>query len=707
MDDAANFASDISEQAGACVRHDLHSVARAARAGALGFWDWDVETGSISLSPRYYEILGHRYGDFPHTIDTIRTLIHPEDLDLCQSVAEGVMPASVCADEYDIEHRMRHGARGWIWVRSHGTVIERNAEGDAVRICGTIRDINARRLAQADLLSRPDPADRNDAAPLFHLRLAPDSTILEADDAFAAWRETRLPGRDRGRLADRVLPEDREGLLADLAAISAEHPVRRRVLRIEGRKGRVLILDWLSLHDGAARGGAIRGVGRDMTRERAAQAWLVRYQRELESALDRHSDNIARARNETVVQSRGRLAAEADRDRQRDAIEAVYALATRLDGSLHEVCEEALHVIREHLDIRCITIHLDSGGTLTPFLRQGEGVSADLPLSSPCELCQSLYETIGPGGTTGVLGRDHPAAACPITRQPPRRLGFACIPILGDQNRKVGLLTVLGRDGQGFPAVELQLLEIFAHHIGFEIERERLQDQARSSEQAQLLGQITAGVAHEVRNPLNALSVTLEVLEMTVQEGGDPAEYFGRIRRQIDRLARLMNDLLELRRPVETKRLVRRRTGRMLRSILNTWLEADAEGVDRVALEISPEVEELPVEIDPERMTQMVLNLLENAVQHSPDGAPVHLRARASAANEVCIGVSDSGPGIPADHLRRIFDPFFTTRKGGSGLGLSVVRFIVERHHGRITARNNPNGPGATFEIRLPRAATT
>jgi two-component system sensor histidine kinase BaeS len=165
-----------------------------------------------------------------------------------------------------------------------------------------------------------------------------------------------------------------------------------------------------------------------------------------------------------------------------------------------------------------------------------------------------------------------------------------------------------------------------------------------------------------------------------------------------------MNDLLELRRPVETKRPVRRRLARFLESVLNTWRDSAEERSDRVQLEIPTGEADPFLEMDPGRMTQVILNLIENALQHSPGNGPVRLYGRACGSDHLCIGVTDRGKGIPQEHMRRLFDPFFTTRPGGSGLGLSVVRYIVERHHGRVTARNNPDGPGATFEIRLPVA---
>jgi signal transduction histidine kinase len=101
-------------------------------------------------------------------------------------------------------------------------------------------------------------------------------------------------------------------------------------------------------------------------------------------------------------------------------------------------------------------------------------------------------------------------------------------------------------------------------------------------------------------------------------------------------------------------------------------------------------------------MTQMIINLLENAHNHSPVGAEIVCLVDGHLVNSAYFSVSDGGSGIPLDILPRIFDPFFTTRKGGTGLGLSIVRQIVENHQGSIAAHNNTTGPGATFAVVLP-----
>jgi signal transduction histidine kinase len=104
------------------------------------------------------------------------------------------------------------------------------------------------------------------------------------------------------------------------------------------------------------------------------------------------------------------------------------------------------------------------------------------------------------------------------------------------------------------------------------------------------------------------------------------------------------------------------------------------------------------------RMTQVLINLLENAHNHSPANAEILLAVRCDNPVMVAFSVKDRGTGIAPDLLERVFEPFYTTRNGGTGLGLSIVRHIVKSHGGTITAFNNTDGPGTTFEVVIPRA---
>jgi signal transduction histidine kinase len=137
---------------------------------------------------------------------------------------------------------------------------------------------------------------------------------------------------------------------------------------------------------------------------------------------------------------------------------------------------------------------------------------------------------------------------------------------------------------------------------------------------------------------------------------------------------------------------------------LATLLESQAAGQHiRIVQELN--LDRATVRMDRQQLTQAVMNLVLNAMQAMPEGGAVTIRASlASPGRMARVTISDTGPGIPAEHLERIFEPYFTTKAGGTGLGLALARKIVEEHQGTIRVENGPGG-GAAFIVTLPVAA--
>jgi len=242
-------------------------------------------------------------------------------------------------------------------------------------------------------------------------------------------------------------------------------------------------------------------------------------------------------------------------------------------------------------------------------------------------------------------------------------------------------------------------MEIFAQYIAREIEHEQMEAELRKSEQTRVIGQITAGVAHEVRNPLNSILMNTELLESTLPEEGKCRDFVARIRRQADRLETLMSDLLELRKPVKACDVREYDFSAVCGEVAENWRQAGNKNALLVELPESS----LRVRFDRERFTQVIVNLLDNAAQHSSSDAPIRL-AVADTDGKVRLRVVDRGTGIDEEMIPFLRDPFYTTRKGGSGLGLSIVHHIARAHGGELLIRNNEPPPGATFEVRLPFA---
>lgn len=227
---------------------------------------------------------------------------------------------------------------------------------------------------------------------------------------------------------------------------------------------------------------------------------------------------------------------------------------------------------------------------------------------------------------------------------------------------------------------------------------------AHLSKRISALGRLTAGVAHEVKNPLNAMTIHLELLRQKLSKGAPVADVLVHadvIGREITRLDSVVQGFLKFARP-EDMRLERIALNTLATDVAQT-IRPEAEAA-RVDVQVAGADGGLDVEADPTMLRQALLNLAVNAVQAMPHGGTLRLATDVARDGRARIRVSDTGLGIQPDQLARIFDLYFTTKKGGSGIGLSMVFRTVQLHQGDIDVESTP-GAGTTFTISLPRAA--
>jgi two-component system NtrC family sensor kinase len=233
-------------------------------------------------------------------------------------------------------------------------------------------------------------------------------------------------------------------------------------------------------------------------------------------------------------------------------------------------------------------------------------------------------------------------------------------------------------------------------------ERKRMEAKLKEVQKMEVIGRIASGVAHEVRNPLNAI---LAISEALCEEIGDREAYkpyLDHICTQVDRLSTLMNDLLELGKPLKTTEFAPVPVLEICASAVALWSQSDTRKEGQVLFTDQTAGERLLVHGNSSKLKQVILNLLENASQHTPEGGDIELKLLRSGANRVIMRVTDHGPGIPKELMAEVFKPFFTTRARGSGLGLSIVKNIVETHGGVIELFNNESPPGLTVDVTLP-----
>lgn len=221
--------------------------------------------------------------------------------------------------------------------------------------------------------------------------------------------------------------------------------------------------------------------------------------------------------------------------------------------------------------------------------------------------------------------------------------------------------------------------------------------QLRRADRLAALGQIAAGLAHEIRNPLAGIKGALDIVLTRVAKETPEAEFATIAATEVERLNELVQEFLTYARPHSPEL-----RATCLQTIVENVLlllrpEAERAGVVLVQEASSPQPDVL---VDSEQVRQVIFNVVLNGIQASPASREVRV-ATLRSDTHLIVEVADQGPGIPADQLPHIFDPFFTTKPHGTGLGLAISQRIIEAHQGDIDIRNGAGG-GAVVRIALP-----
>lgn len=212
------------------------------------------------------------------------------------------------------------------------------------------------------------------------------------------------------------------------------------------------------------------------------------------------------------------------------------------------------------------------------------------------------------------------------------------------------------------------------------------------------LGEMAAGVAHEIRNPLGGIGLYLALLERQLTDRPDLLETIRRIRVGVLSIENIVSDTLSFARGQEpTMDAVS--LGAIVASVL-VHCEPSATG-KRVTVDVSSGLDAIVLGCDHRQIERALVNLVLNAVDAVDEGGTVEIRGARRADGSVSVVVSDNGGGIDEDHLHRVFNPFFTTKHTGTGLGLAIVHRIADSHGGHVKAANRPEG-GSMFVLTLP-----
>jgi signal transduction histidine kinase len=260
------------------------------------------------------------------------------------------------------------------------------------------------------------------------------------------------------------------------------------------------------------------------------------------------------------------------------------------------------------------------------------------------------------------------------------------------------------RSKKDYTVEELELLEAFLNQTSLAISRAliyldmSLKDrQISQAEKMAAIGELAAGIAHEIRNPLGIIAGSAETVRKH-QDRKIREEMIGYILEECQRINGMVSTFLDFARPKEP-RLV----NTDLREILEKILLLLSPKANAVGVKIRKEIAERPfwVSIDPEQMRQAFMNLGVNALEAMPYGGVLTVEVIESPGGRILVRFSDTGKGIPKEIQERVFDPFFTTKEGGTGLGLSIAHRVITQHGGDITVKEGKEG-GGSFEIVFP-----
>ena len=284
------------------------------------------------------------------------------------------------------------------------------------------------------------------------------------------------------------------------------------------------------------------------------------------------------------------------------------------------------------------------------------------------------------------------------------RLGLSLkeiTPILYQSQKHILLMTAL-----------LLALGIVSFFIIFQIQNrhfskiKELEEQMRVQEELSAMGQLAAGVAHEIKNPLNAIGLVVQRLQKEFR-WGDPQgqqeyeRFTGIVRDEISRVNKIIEHFLFVARPFQSEF-----NAQTLEEILDYVLNLLEETIQGSGIEMEKNWEKdlPPVMGDRSQLTQAFLNLLNNSVEAMPRGGRLKVALKSiPGLKTIELRIEDSGPGIPPENMKKVFAHYFTTKEKGIGLGLAITQKIIQGHKGRLEVRSLP-GQGTTVRIRLPMA---
>ncbi len=705
----------------------------ALSAGRMAAWDLHLPSGEAVWSEEHDRMLGYEPGSVKPSIGAWMERVHPADR---EATAARLRASLEQGSDWAAEFRTLWPDGTVRWVEVQGR-IERSAAGKPLRQYGVMRDTTERK--QAETLR----AALNSIHQIIHSTLevgeilqkalveaaravGSDSAVVSLREA-DQWRVKYVYGLPLAAVGARMGDdEERHALLA----VQTRRPVAVDDVLRDGRVNRAHLKRW-----------GVRSVLAVplLVRERALGVLFLNFHASAFAFRDAHVDfaeKLATALG--LALENARLLASLQQElSERRLREERIALLTRLYAVLSRVNEalvrirgeetlfrEVCRIVAQDGGFPLVWIGLVKGPEVVPAA--GCGPSADFLEGARVEVDGAL----GTGPTGTCIREDRPAVVDdfdvnPATvpwRPSAQRHGFrasAAFP-LHRQGRVIGAMTLYSQRPGAFDPEHAGLLAALCADLSYALDALRQEELRSEAEQAlrererslreadERKNEFLAVLSHELRNPLAPIANSLRVLERAPPGGEQALRAQAVIGRQVGQLSRLVDDLLDVTR-ISRNKIQLHRERIELNELLRRALEDHRllfEG-NGVRLELTPAPEPVFVFGDGNRLAQVVGNLLTNAAKFTPRGGStcVSLSADSEAA---ALSVRDTGVGMAPEMLPRLFQPFMQAdrtldrSKGGLGLGLALVKGLIELHGGGVSVRSDGLGKGAEFQVRLP-----
>jgi PAS domain S-box-containing protein len=658
------FFHDITDRKKAeeALRESEERLKLALEATSDGLWDWDVRTGITYFGPRYFTMLGYEPGEFDPTFDSWVEMIHPEDREEAYRTLQWHVENK--KGSYEKEFRMRKKDGRWLWILSRGKVVERDANGIAMRMIGTHVDITARKEAEEEIKSQAAFA-HNNPSPVVQAR--PDGRIIRYNPSAQQLFEEKLSKKN---IFD-IFPELKKlckEIESDHGTLQFEHQFDDQVLLFTLKK------------DGATDSLYIYGI--DITvRKRAEQAQRILLEI---SETANEVDNL-------------RTLLEFVRERLGALLDTANFYVALYDSESDTYNFPILIDEHEWIEPKAIPLHK----SLTDYVRRtGKSILVDA----------DVHRKLAEDGEIDVVG-------------PPSAIWLG-VP-LKTSNEVSGVMAIQNyHNPRQYTGADLDLMTFVSGPIAMVIERKRTEEQSQKlqeklerAERMESLGILAAGVAHDLNNMLGPMVGYPDLILQKLPEDSP-------VRRHVERISSAANDAADVIQDLLT--LARRGRYEMHPLNLNHVVESYLDTPSFAKVRDSKPYIRLEIDLDRSisnimgskpHLSKVIMNLVVNAYDAMKETGSLTISTSMEYVEELITGhfeltpgqyivlrVKDTGSGIDQKELDKIFEPYFSKKKmgtSGSGLGLSVVHGIIKDHKGYYDVVSEI-GEGTEFMLYFP-----